>query len=116
MRVLAKPSTWTRQSPAFWPWTAKRAARYKDKPDTPGSRDGAITATPFRLCKITDLPEPSDEWKAADQALKDFADELVAIGGMQLMVDVYDEAVERHNYRAVSGVSASWDCRHGWYH
>lgn len=68
------------------------------------------------LSSITDIPEPSPEWVAADRALKAFADELNGIGGLELMVDVYDEAAERHGYRAVMGVSASWDCKHGWWH
>lgn len=76
-----------------------------------------IEASPFVLCRIGDFPEPSPESVKANQALVDFADELAAIGGVELMVDVYDEAAERHGYRAVGGVSAAWDCHPaGWYH
>jgi hypothetical protein len=75
-----------------------------------------ITASPFRIFTIDDLPEPSEDWKRADEALKLFADEIAATGGVELMVEVYDEAVERHGYRAIAGVSASWDGLHGWWH
>ena len=71
---------------------------------------GELVPTPFRM---SDFPEPSAEWLAADRALKVFANEL---GGLERMVAVYDEAVERHGYRAVMGVSASWSGCHGWWH
>lgn len=88
----------------------KRSAR--SRPD--GADDEA--RTPYQIFSISDFPEPSAEWTAAHEALRSFADELVEIGGADLMVDVYDEAAERHGYRAIGGVSASWDGRHGWWH
>jgi hypothetical protein len=96
----------------------KRAHRPQPKDDEPQQIGELlkIRATPFRLCSIDDFPEPSPEWAKADRALKDFAGELADIGGVELMVDVYDEAVERHGYHAVSGVSASWDGCLGWQH
>lgn len=85
----------------------KRAAR-------PTPTTGPILA---RLFSIGDFPEPSPEWRAADQALRAFANELAADGGgMERMLGVYDEAVERHGYHAVAGVSASWDGCNGWWH
>jgi hypothetical protein len=68
------------------------------------------------LSTLSDFPEPSAAWRAADAALKEFGSELAAIGGVQLMVDVYDEVIERHGYHAAGGVSASWDGCHGWWH
>ena len=94
----------------------KRATRSRPGPSSAWDEGGPITATPFRLFSIDDFPEPSPEWEAAHRALQAFAGELVAIGGMDLMIEVYDEAAERHGYRAVVGVSASWDGCHGWWH
>lgn len=88
----------------------KRDAR---SPPTSGADDISIGA---HLFKITDFPEPSPEWTEAHEALRSFADELAAVGGMELMVGVYDEAAERYGYRAVCGVSASWSGLHGWAH
>jgi hypothetical protein len=88
---------------------------HRSRPVGETTRDG-ITASPFRLCTIDDFPEPSAEWERADAALKSFADELAQVGGLDLMVEVFDEAVERHGYRSVSGVSSSWSGCHGWWH
>jgi hypothetical protein len=71
---------------------------------------------PLVLSTLADWPEPSPAWTEADKALKGFADELAVIGGVDLMVELYDETVERHGYHAVAGVSASWSGRHGWWH
>lgn len=79
--------------------------------------DGDAEPIAAHLFKITDFPEPSPEWTKAREALRDFADELASIGGMKLLVDVYDAAIAARDYRAVCGVSAAWDGgRHGWWH
>jgi hypothetical protein len=71
---------------------------------------------PFALVTIDELPDPSRAFDAAQLELKAFADELAAGGGLERMALVYDEAVERHGYRALGGVSAAWNGRHGWWH
>lgn len=68
------------------------------------------------LFKMTDYPEPSPEWERSRAALRAFADELVVVGGIDLMVEVYDEAARTGGYRAVAGVSAAWSGSHGWWH
>lgn len=93
------------------------AANKREHRPRPAAEIGeGITISPFRLCTLSDYPEPTPEWEAADDALKAFADELAVIGGLDLMVEVYDETAERHGYRAVCGVSASWSGSHGWWH
>lgn len=89
----------------------KRAARSE-----PAGDGGGFQATPFTLCKISDFTEPTEQWRTADGVLKAFAGELAGVGGLDLMVDVFDAAVEAKGYRAVQGVSASWDGCHGWWH
>lgn len=86
----------------------KRAARSEP---VAGERIGA-----FILSRLSDWPEPSPEWERADAALKAFADELFDLGGLDLMVKVYDRAVERLGHGAVQGVSSSWDGCHEWWH
>lgn len=88
----------------------KRAARSLPERNVGDDADLGIGAHLFR---IGDFPEPSPEWRLADGALKDFARDL---GGVEQMVDVYDEVVERHGYHAAAGVSASWDGCLGWWH
>jgi hypothetical protein len=68
------------------------------------------------LFNIDDFPEPSPEYDAAEAALGNYADELAGIGGLALMVDVYDGTVEALGWRAVSGVSPAWDNHAGWAH
>jgi hypothetical protein len=68
------------------------------------------------LFRISDFPEPSAEYEAARGALRQIADQIAEIGGVELMVDVYDEVVERHGYHAAAGVSGAWNGLHGWWH
>lgn len=90
----------------------KKAARQQPE----GDGVYRIEGNPFVLCRINDFPEPSPELNKANQELAAFADELASIGGLPLMLDVFETAAERHGWRAVGGVSSAWDSRNGWWH
>jgi hypothetical protein len=61
------------------------------------------------LYRLADLPGPSGAQDAAASRIRNIGQRLFARGGAALMSEVYDRAVERHDWRGVRGVSPQWD-------
>lgn len=58
---------------------------------------------------MSELPEPSAAELAARARLREIGRNLYLLGGEELMVDVFDTAVERYGYPGVLGATSAWD-------
>jgi hypothetical protein len=74
---------------------------------------GGVAVVPAGLYRLSDLPErPADNGEAWE-AMRRFGRGLAASNG-NLMMEVYDAAVDRHGYEGVYGVSSAWHGIGGW--
>lgn len=64
--------------------------------------------------RISELPEPAPAELAALDRLRDIGRRAYLLGGDDLMVNVFDTAVERYGYPGVSGTSSAWDGVGAW--
>lgn len=75
-------------------------------------RSGAAVV-PVGLYRLSELPERPADNREAWQAMRWFGEQLAAAPG-NLMMEVYDAAVDRHGYEGVHGVSSAWHGVGGW--
>lgn len=64
--------------------------------------------------RMSDFPDPSPEWEAAQAELRRFGERLRDDPAGNIMVEVYDEAADRHGFNGVRGVNPAWDGIGGW--
>ena len=66
------------------------------------------TKMPSGVYSFSEIPASTPEHTAAFKQVSDFGKSLDSLGGIKLMLEVYENAVEKHGWRSVSGVSVAW--------
>jgi len=69
---------------------------------------------PPGLYRLGEIPLPGDDWTQAAASCRRLGERLCQIGGPELMLRVYDHAVDRHGYDGIRGVSPQWNGVGGW--
>src|SRR5690242_11933052 len=59
--------------------------------------------------RLGDIPAPPASYDAAAARVRTLGRRICDRGGVALMSQVYDAAVDRHDWRGVRGVSSQWD-------
>lgn len=72
-----------------------------------------LGSTAKRLVELAEaLERRGDDYSWSE--LRRFGEALAVVGGVQALTRVFDEAVDRHGWRAVPGVADCWNGIEGW--
>jgi hypothetical protein len=97
--------------------TQETSARYWRLADELHTLSGIYRATVLTeaagIVSLSNLPDQSAENREAYQAITAFGRRLAG-EGPDMMMNVYDAAVERHGYEGVHGVTSAWTGIGGW--